>query len=424
VEMKIVILLLDTFAVSYTTLMRGTYLLPHLTEWARSNTLFSDCISPASYTLPAIPSILTSLTPAHHPIKILENPDYGIPDYVPTIMSVFHDNGFETQLISDSKYPFASIKVDSIDRIISLERHNTSRASDLGWLGKSIVRHVNTVGDPSISFIHILAAHGPCGRNWWDDYIREHYHNAGSRDERITAAQYLLDEYMKRLVQIDEEVIAPLVSEVDGHIVIISDHGATFNSQALGHGFASFHTIQSLFAMSSSLPHVYTHPVTLVDLFPTLCDMYSIQVPSRIDGLSLLPFIGSNTYMDRYIYTWCSDSQIISRGLKCAMVIDSHLSERWYTNAKLCLMDSLGTDMYTLLLDRSVYDPDVTSNSFGEKDLKRLYIDRHAWPMVDYINWYSGHLSNQHYSEFDHHEMYGIAESERGTRLEDGTLTH
>jgi tetratricopeptide (TPR) repeat protein len=125
-----------------------------------------------------------------------------------------------------------------------------------------------------------------------------------------------LSQYKGRLY--DGEVayvdlaLKKLVDFVEGQgagrtvVVFTGDHGESLGQHGEEtHGFLAYNTtlwIPLLIAAPGLKPGSVDQMVVHTDLFPTICDLLGLEVPPRLDGLSLLPAIKGQKLPKRAVY--------------------------------------------------------------------------------------------------------------------------
>ena len=127
---------------------------------------------------------------------------------------------------------------------------------------------------------------------------------------RATAAYYGMVEtvdrqYARVIDYLDEVGVLD-----DCVIVFLSDHGEMLGQKGLWHKLQFFDGAARV-PFSISAPggsvgagRIETHNVSLVDLFPTLCDLVDIPIPEGLDGRSLLPLMqGDADGWDNAVYS-------------------------------------------------------------------------------------------------------------------------
>jgi len=132
---------------------------------------------------------------------------------------------------------------------------------------------------PSLTYIHFIEAHSPYGApgaegSHYERYVQE----VAQVDEAIADVQEHLLE-----VGLDERAI----------LIVTADHG-----EAFGEHNSRFHG-SSVYEEQVRVPLIITHPaltsrivtaqVSLIDIAPTLLDIFNVAAPAQYMGTSLLP---------------------------------------------------------------------------------------------------------------------------------------
>ncbi|MDC0741022.1 sulfatase [Polyangium mundeleinium] len=153
-------------------------------------------------------------------------------------------------------------------------------------LGKHLVdaalrRLAATRGEPLFLYIHFLDAHAP-------------YDLAGGSGPE-------LDRYLGELALVDAEIgrvvrmiaASPLADRAA--FVITSDHGEAFGEHGQYRHANSLYDellrVPLLVQAKGLTPRVVDEPVTLVDLGPTMLDLFGVETPGTFLGQSLVPFL-------------------------------------------------------------------------------------------------------------------------------------
>jgi arylsulfatase A-like enzyme len=142
-------------------------------------------------------------------------------------------------------------------------------------------------------------------------------------------------------------------------VIVVADHGEGFGE----HG-TKYHTMNvyeelirvPLFISGPGIkPRRVTAPTTLVDLGPTLLDLYGVPTPSRFLGQSLVPFLrGENPKLTRPIAAERQGTRTLVLGDTKVIVDSSRGREEIYDLAAdpeeaVNLADSLGAEGQNLL---------------------------------------------------------------------------
>ena len=246
---------------------------------------FVRATSTSPWTKPAIASLLTGVYPLTHRIGARNYTD-RVPDGAPMLQERFREAGFRT--ISSSASPLGST-LSGLERGFDLAHPPTRWTKELGPLGHPSARQVQAAlfsfidEDPSkpvFGYLHTLEVHeygrpmfaeGPSNETTYDRAIR--YQDA--------ALGELLEAYAAR--------------RRDVVLVLLSDHGEGFGEYGLrvGHGYSlrqnQLH-IPLVFHAPGWLPRGrVAEPASLVDIAPTVLDLYSLPPLPGAQGRSLLP---------------------------------------------------------------------------------------------------------------------------------------
>jgi len=309
---------------------------PVLDRMAAEGVLFRDCVSQATWTKVATPSLMTSLYPSTHGVK-----DFGdrLPNAARTMAEVYREAGFATLSMSSILFTgqFTNLhrgfEVVHEDRSLS-DRESSKTAREymdrlLPWLESH--RDV-----PFFVFLHVSDPHDPYRPyppydTLWADPSRREGHEKEAKDARKFINDPLLklfgmptwaeleaakldprsyvgqdrDWYDGSIRGMDAEIgrlrqrLRGLGLDRRTLVVFIGDHGEEF----LEHG-RTFHG-QSTYGELTGVPlilwgpaavpvpAVVTETVETIDVMPTLLEISRLKVPPQVQGRSLLPLLAS-----------------------------------------------------------------------------------------------------------------------------------
>jgi len=311
---------------------------PELSRLAAEGVRFDNAIAQGTWTKISVPSILTSLHPTSHGLKIFTD---RLPASVTTMAEMFRNAGYAT--MQTSSVPFsgqlsnlqqgvevlheaASIKLPE-----GLSDSKTSRAlSDrvLDWV--EIHRDV-----PFFAVIHAFDPHSPYEpaapyNDWWTEAGDRERHKADEEKvqpfielpamkqfimptaEEMAAAEVDTEEYLRREKGWYDGSIRGLDAEIgrltdrlehlglSDRVVVAftADHG----EELLDHG-RHWHGL-TVYGEATDVPLVLwgpgflpggtvaTETVQLLDILPTLADLAGLPAPEQTQGQSLLPLVG------------------------------------------------------------------------------------------------------------------------------------
>ena len=264
---------------------------------------FVRATSTSAWTKPAIASLMTGVHPLTHRIGTRNYTD-RVPHSVPLLQERFRRAGFRT--LSASASPLGST-LSGLERGFDLA-HPPARWQDaLGPLGHPEARQIQAAllsfvdEDPShpvFAYLHTLEPHehgrpmfarGASGETPYDRAIRR----------QDAALGELLSEYRSR----GREMI----------LVLLSDHGEGFGEYGIhaGHGYSlrqnQLH-VPLVFYGPEWLPQGrVVEPASLVDVAPTLLDLFSLPGLPHAQGRSLLPGrenAPAATFAERTWFLW------------------------------------------------------------------------------------------------------------------------
>ncbi len=307
---------------------------PVLRRMAQEGALFKDCLSQATWTKVATPTLLTSLYPLSHGVHDFSD---RIPSSAVTLAEVFQDAGYATLSLSSILFTgrFTNLhqgfeQVHEDGSLPDKESSKTARVYVdrlLPWLEAH--REV-----PFFVFLHVSDPHDPYrpyppyDTLWADPAQREEHERQLKEAKKVITAPLLklfgmpnreemkkagidpdayvahdLDWYDGSIRGMDVE-IGRLFESLEGLglgrktlVVYTSDHGEEF----LEHG-RTFHG-QTTYGELSDVPLILWRPgsvpkgavisetVETIDLMPTILELSRLPLPAGIQGQSFLPLL-------------------------------------------------------------------------------------------------------------------------------------
>ncbi|MES1241661.1 MAG: sulfatase [Acidobacteriota bacterium] len=308
---------------------------PNLTRLAKEGALFRDCLSEATWTKVAMPSLLTSLYPGSHGVI-----DFGdrLPSSAHTIAEAYRGAGYATLGLSSVFFTGRLSNLhqgfEELHESASLVTKPSSKTGReyvdrlLPWLDTH--RDV-----PFFVFLHVLDPHFPYETyrpydTWWADpakkaqyqeqigAVRPHIGEpllrmigmpnsselAAAGVDAASFTQQNLDWYDGSIRSLDAEIgrlvthLRSLGLDKRTLIAVVADHGEEF----LDHG-KMFHG-QSVYGELTNVPLLLWDPgripagtvveqtVQNIDLMPTLLDLSGVAAPKEAQGTSLVSLLG------------------------------------------------------------------------------------------------------------------------------------
>lgn len=361
---------------------------PNIDEVANSGILFENCLSPGTWTIPSLTSLITSMYPSIHGADMLNelSPD------ISTMPEILNDSGYRTIFITPSRmltyqrsfqrgyenfYVYGEIPVigkfkgtNLINFIIKVVDVIRSQMFHLGddpttWSTKMILSEIEKSSgneEPLFLWSHYLDPHYPLYPP--DEYI--HSTENISREELITFRNensdnfdvltdiknidYFVPLYSAEVRYCDEQVkmIVQKLKELnmwdDTVFIISADHGESLGEhEHIGHGSLPYEQITHI-PLIVHLPDKFSRqmrvntPVTLLDIFPSLMEILGISMVENLDGRSFLSFL-DNPEDDRFVFSQSIENSgkgkefaYTCRDRNFAVVKDIDNDRKWFFN--------------------------------------------------------------------------------------------
>jgi arylsulfatase A-like enzyme len=262
---------------------------------------FTRAYSTASWTLPAVVSLLTGQLPSEHGIvHHQERPDGAVEqDFLaadlPSLPSLLHDAGYRTIGVTSNAHlePEAGFARGFDDYLCEA----TLDADDLRAAVWARIDALRDADQPYFLWIHVVDPHMPYRarlpqfQSWWGTTRPRHIAlefsifptgiEAAAATSNLTvpeAIEYATAAYDSEIRAVDD-FLADLLRDLDDGrlaVVITADHGEELNDHGMmGHGITLFEEtvhVPLIVAMPGVPPSVITTPVQLTDVLPTLAE--------------------------------------------------------------------------------------------------------------------------------------------------------
>lgn len=302
---------------------------PHLDSLAKEGVLFKDAYSNCSWTQPSMASLFTGAYPLVH--KVTEPPDSEfvaaavLPPGVTTMAEFLKAEGMTTHAVSSqpwcndlSGFDQGFDGFEKVSTILDTREAEKVMDQSLEWLEKQ------GPDEDFFLYIHIMGPHFPYipppewqgkftgprlpeirsmleDKNYVDQsrVLHKKRHRFASDDGLLAELEGLYDEE----VAFSDHQLARLMARLDKQgmsegtmVIVLSDHGEEF----VEHG-RFFHG-HSLYRELLEVPLVIWYPplgkgvevddmVSLVDVFPTLIELFDGKKPDHCQGKSLAPLL-------------------------------------------------------------------------------------------------------------------------------------
>lgn len=292
---------------------------PFLDSLAARGTLFRRAWATSPWTPPSMASIFTSLHPRSHGVNRGHMDDVSGKILGQEMLAKEHAllaghlarNGYATFGISSNLH---MTEANGFSRgFIRFASLGFAHAPAVNRAFRELLPEIGG-GRPYFLWIHYFDPHGPyfARRPWISAYnpekaswlryagkpMRELWEMLGEIRADPSATQALRDLYDSEINFTDDHLRA-LVEALPGLdrtlLVITSDHGEEFLERGeLGHG-SSLYEEQVRVPLivvppgGSPAPAVVEEPVSIVDIFPTICAAAGVEPPAGLQGRALLP---------------------------------------------------------------------------------------------------------------------------------------
>jgi hypothetical protein len=258
---------------------------PNMDSLVNRGLTFVRATSTSAWTKPAIASLMTAVHPLTHRIGTRNYTD-RLPERAPVLQERFREAGFRT--ISASASPLGST-LSGLERGFDLAHPPARWESELGPLGHPESRQIQAAlldfidEDPSrpvFAYLHTLEVH-EYGRPMFEEGAP----NETPYDRALRYQDAALGELLDALEKRGRETV----------LVLVSDHGESFGEYGIesGHGYSlrqnQLH-VPLVFHGPDWLPRGrVVAPASLVDVAPTLLELFMLPALPHTQGRSLLP---------------------------------------------------------------------------------------------------------------------------------------
>jgi len=297
---------------------------PFIDEFAKDSIIFKKCFATASWTKPAVASVLTGLYPNIHGAEERED---SLPSEVDTIAEILKSNKYYTIFLTTNGNVTDDFNfIQGIDTYkFRNDNKNSSKVINAEFF-RIINEYPEIINKPIFAYLHTIDPHAPYlvqepfAEFTWEDknrakmafknsilFKKEH---EGLNEEDINYIQSLYDCEILQNDHYFGEFIQFLKDKglyENSMIILVADHGEQFDE----HGFL-FHG-STIYNEEIHVPLVIKFPhskfsgiesnaiVTQVDIVPTILDYLSLESQNRTDGISHLSQINKSD-IDRTIF--------------------------------------------------------------------------------------------------------------------------
>jgi arylsulfatase A-like enzyme/cytochrome c-type biogenesis protein CcmH/NrfG len=289
---------------------------PVLDRLAARGLRFAQATTVATLTLPAHASLLSGTFPTFHGVR--DNGSFYLGDEITTLAEVLQPRGYRTAgfvgaFVLDHRWGIAQGFEHYFDAF-DLGRYEMAAGLDAAQRpGSEVVDHAlawlaEDRDRPFLAWVHLYDPHSP--------YVPpEPYRSQfpatpqGAYDGEVAATDAQIGrllEFLEASGRLDRTIV-----------VVVGDHGESLGEHGeQQHGFFVYDAAVQipLIVAGPGVPaRTVTEQVRIVDVMPTLLDLAGADVPSDVQGASLMPLgrgerldllAFSETWYPRYHYGW------------------------------------------------------------------------------------------------------------------------
>ncbi|UCE43083.1 MAG: sulfatase-like hydrolase/transferase [Candidatus Aminicenantes bacterium] len=260
---------------------------PHLDGLTENGIMFANCYSPVPLTLPAHCSLFTGLYPLGH--RVRDNGTFFLSDAEFTLAEMMESKGYDTYAVVASFVLMAkfglnqgfSIYDDSLDANELLRNFYSEITADVVYV-KFANWFRNREEKSFFAWVHFYDPHAP-----YEPPEGYRKGRQGLSDLYDGEVEYT-DVYVGKIIQdLENEKILE-----DTLIVIVGDHGEAFGEhQEYGHSVFCYEEnlkVPLIFFNLHLFPEgsVVEDRVSLIDIMPSLLEMFGMDSPPAIQGKS------------------------------------------------------------------------------------------------------------------------------------------
>jgi arylsulfatase A-like enzyme len=313
---------------------------PTLDRLAGEGVAFDWAIAPGNMTHISVPMFFTGRYFSQLFEQPLTHGTVWLPPWPTTVSETFRDAGIRSLAWTANR----TIGLGSGCERGFLEYHLVVPRSKLVPSVDEVIRAIRHDYSPSekpeFVYVHLQDAHLPYAppypyeRLFSKEYKRDVVQNGALLDDE---GKYIVsnEPYFSQRHDLTDEDLEFLIGQYDGAIryldeslpallealhydklrdllIITADHGDQFFEHGYwGHGHCAFPEevrVPLIFHWQGFKPRLVNQPVSLTDIYPTLCDIFGLPKPSNIEGQSLLPLMQGGPETERYVFTEVFDA--------------------------------------------------------------------------------------------------------------------
>ena len=267
--MNLLIITIDSLRLDYVSRTNSLIRTPEFDRLAAGLLDFiPTCFSVSSATRPVHTSLFSGLYPFEH--GIVSQRDGAIRAGTPRLLRLMHDSDHATAAFSEAPEIFTGLDLGvPVHRLDERAARGTDQL--FAWLR-------GCGGRRCCLFAHYWSTHAPYGAA--DGQAMGETARLLARGDVATVQE----RYRAAITELFEHKLAPILRRLDPFewtIVVLADHGESWTAQELYHGQTLHNAVLRVplfvhLPRTGDLPHLPI--VSVVDLFPTLVDLFGLPV--------------------------------------------------------------------------------------------------------------------------------------------------
>lgn len=271
---------------------------PHFDSLAEQGVVFTRAFANTSTTLPSHANILLGVSPLYHGVH--ENQHFVVRENSLTLAEHLKAAGYSTG---------AFVGAFPLDRRFGLGQgfdvyddefgnRSSERETDLERKAEEVIARalpwVKSQNSPWFLWVHVYDPHDPYTppAPYAEQYARAPY------DGEVAYVDEVMGEFL-------DELRAEQYLE-DTVVIFTGDHGESLGQHGeKTHGFFAYNTgiwIPLIITGQGIEPRSVEHPVSHLDIFPTVCDVLGLKQPEYLQGQSLVPALKGRRFPKRTLY--------------------------------------------------------------------------------------------------------------------------
>lgn len=295
---NIILITIDTLRPDALSIYGGGTPTPFFEAFAKRAVQFDHAFTSAPITLPAHTSLMTGLYPPSHGVR--HNGVFKVPQNLPLLARLAKDNGYHTAAfvggfplasqfglnqgfdVYDDHFPHQA----SAKGVFEYAERNAEavRVTAEQWLGRQTQNH------PVFLWLHVFDPHHP--------YLDHKFGDISPYQQEVL---YVDQQLQKLFVFLEEKKFI-----ANSLVVITADHGEAFDEHGeVSHSLFVYNTTLRipLLIAAHGIPAARISNVTrIVDIAPTIIDFKKWKMPSKLDGVSLVPLLKGGNAAPQWSY--------------------------------------------------------------------------------------------------------------------------